>query len=150
MTITYSSLELTTKLVLDANIRRDDPSFDAVRTAYEHVKEAIVAFQVIVWEGWLQETVGPNGAASFSATAGDLTLLVFATAGRVMMTLHRVGWPHRHITMLGAEKEVRQIGLQGINLTEDQAIQALRDACVRTGDLRKSFAPDAGVTLGVG
>jgi hypothetical protein len=140
-------LELTTDLVLDATIHKDDPKLEEVRTSYAQVQVAIAEFEEKVWERWLQRVVGTSGPHSFEGQSEDVQLLVFATGGRIMMTLHRAGDQLQHVTLLGAQKGTQSIGLQGIKMTADQAISILRDACRLSEHLWNAFRTSTGVSF---
>jgi hypothetical protein len=139
-------LELTTDLVLTAHVR-DDPAFAEVRSQYEQIKQAMVEFQAKVWDAWLQRGIGTSGPHSFESQSEDVHLLAFATAGRIMITLHRTADSSRHVTMMGAQKGDQAIGLQGILMTADQAVAVLKSACGLSQDLWNGFRASRSVTI---
>lgn len=132
-------VELTTDLLREVGFCHFNKA--EVVEAIARVKRSLVSLHLNLWSLWLQKAIGTSGPHSFSATAEDVVLLAFASAGRIVVTLHRADDPGRFVSVVGAQTGNDPIGLYGIHMTDEAAVALIRSANQLSVILKKSFAP---------
>jgi hypothetical protein len=112
---------ITTRLWLDLTLDRVDcPLLSSMET----LKLLTQKFEQQVWFNGLQKIVRESRTTGFSMRSGDLSMLIFGTGGRTLITLSLSN--ESSVTLITIEdSEVAKMGIQGIDATEAEATELI-------------------------
>jgi hypothetical protein len=154
---------LTTRLMSEFSmeqVRRErrptDPDAAAVMVQLADIKqrldEAIEEFAEKVWGAWLKTYYREQEFRGLEANSGNVNLLVWGCAGRVMLSLRRRDYEDEalHVTLIGADGkgDGERLGLQGINFHCEKAIQLVQDATKNGPSLESDIRPNDKIGMG--
>jgi len=135
---------------------KTDSTLDAVVAQIDQelnpLDEAVEEFGKTVWATWLKKHYRDQSYRGHEANAGNVNLMVWGIAGRVMVSL-RVrdsDGEHAHITLIGADSvnDTDELAIQGILMKGATALQLVRDATRLSDDLSNDIRPNAEVGMG--
>lgn len=113
--------------------------------AEEILRKGVKAWEQAVWFGGLQKYYRKSKDRGHAARAGDLKMLVWGCAGRVMVTLHR---DDDSVTVLCDESSTEpRSGLHGIDATRDAGVAILFEAAAHAKQLLKTLKSDNKVSM---
>jgi hypothetical protein len=154
---------LTTRLVSEFSmeqVRRERRPSDAETHAVmvqlgdvkQRLDDAINEFAEKVWASWLKTYYRENEYRGLEANSGNVNLLVWGCAGRVMLSLRRRDYDDEslHVTLIGADgkRDGERLGLQGINFHCEKAIQLVQEASRLGPSLETDIRPNDKVGMG--
>jgi hypothetical protein len=154
---------LTTRLMTDFAIedvrrerRRSDPATHEVMVQLGDIKQrlddAVKKFAEHVWAAWLKGYYREQGHRGLEANAGNVNVLVWGVAGRVMISLRRRDGDDDslHVTLIGADSpgDTDSLGLQGINFHCEMAVQLVQEAAVLGPSIETDIRPNEKVGMG--
>jgi hypothetical protein len=114
------------------------------RAALERLEHAVKQFDTVIWKPWLQAYYRETKHRGHKAVFDGVTLLVWGTAARVLMTLQR---DDCDVALIAAEFEDSRLGLQGIAATPEEAVRLIEFVTMRASHFRSLLAPDTEVRL---
>ena len=126
---------LRTSLMIDSVLERHPqrPECALINASVDRIQTSVDEFNTAVFHGGLKQIIrecNTHGMSSSSATAssiGPVNVLVYAMAGRVMITLDA---PAHCITLITTDEPPlrgrHRMGIQGIDATEAAATELLR------------------------
>lgn len=113
---------------------------------YGAIEVMVKEFEQRVWFVGLQKFVIASRTHGSFAGHNSIKVLVYATAGRVLITISRQD--RESITVIAAEKEQEaRMGVQSIDATEAQAINLLIEASDLYRDGKLVFTEDIKVSM---
>lgn len=122
---------------------------DEVYTAVQRLEALSTEFEQRVWGAWLKRCFDETSICGGSAETGDLLLLAYALAGRVMVTLQRPGALGSHVSLLGYTGMDSAMYVRGCVGDHVEIGRLIKDANAASETLRGAFTPDNNVCLGV-
>jgi len=119
--------------------------FREIASATDEIQEAVQTLGIFVWGDWLQDYYSASEHRGHKARIGDVEVLVWGCAGRVMMTINR---GEASVTAIFNEtSETPRGGLHGLDATKEQALSMLADVTTHPAAFRAAIAPDAEVGM---
>jgi hypothetical protein len=111
------------------------------------IHNAIKVFESRVWFKGLQSYIQKARWKGHSAVTSDLKVLMYAIAGRVMITMENPS-THASVTIITDEDSSKDcMGLQGIDSTLSDALGLLEQAIKRYDQGELNFNPDNEVSI---
>ncbi len=122
--------------------------YDKINAEVASLNDLVACFERDVWFGWLKAYYAGTDLRGHSARVGDLTMLVWGCAGRLMATLQR--GDHSITLICDDSSDEHTMGVQGYDCTAEEGRALLADAVVDGGAaLRTAIGPDNGVGIGL-
>jgi hypothetical protein len=91
-------------------------------------------FQSEVWDSYLGKYYKDSDNRGHSTKVGDTKILMWGSAGRVLITLEN---GLDNVTMIFCESEVMRGGIQGIYATKENAIELIKTATIKNLEFKR-------------
>lgn len=142
---------LTTRMVEDSGVAVDRGEDGAVEisAAVQRLSDCCASFRDQVWGAWLKESFAALPQAGASSTTEGVSMLVFTSAGRVMVTLRRPGTDVPYVSLLGYTGTSSGMYLRGCTGDHVELCRLIEDAIAAGEGLKAALVADNVVRLSV-
>lgn len=127
-------------------MQRGEEGVSGMNQAVQEVNNACARFRDHVWLPWLKEYYQQSDVRGHHAQSGNLSMMVYGLAGRVMVTLRYRDIDAEYVSLLGYE-EVPGMYIRGARGTAQSLCALINEAARLSSSLEDDIRPDTEVQL---